>query len=86
MLRLNLYHTTGCHLCEEAEALVAECLAEWGIALDCLGKADIADDGELSQRYGILIPVLREEETGLELHWPFEAEAVHGLLREAFAR
>ncbi|MFM8330412.1 MAG: glutaredoxin family protein [Candidatus Methylumidiphilus sp.] len=76
MPHLTLYHTAGCHLCEEAETLVLDCLAERGQPADSLRLSDIADSAELSERYGVSIPVLREDASGRELHWPFAAEAV----------
>lgn len=68
-----LYGTLGCHLCEEAEAIVAPLIAaaraEWR-------KIDIADDEALMERYGIRIPVLQRCADNAELGWPFSAEDV----------
>ena len=66
---IQLYGTTFCHLCEEAEAI----LLEVGIEADYV---DIADDDELLEKYGIRIPVLKRVDTGAELGWPFDAVAV----------
>jgi hypothetical protein len=77
---LTLYHTSGCHLCEEAEALVAACFVARGMATDGLKRADIAEDRELLKRYGLLIPVLRVEDSGQELHWPFGLDEIKQLL------
>ena len=59
-----LFHTDGCHLCEQAEAL----LLEGGIAHS---KADIVDKPEWVEAYGIRIPVVRRQD-GAELGWPFD--------------
>lgn len=64
-----LYGTTHCHLCEEAQALVAGC----GIAAT---HVDIANDDALLERYGVRIPVLFRTADGAELGWPFDAERV----------
>lgn len=74
MMRLILYGTTFCHLCEQAEAvlLAAEVSAE---------HVDIAQDDELLERYGTRIPVLRREDKGEELGWPFDASALRLFLR-----
>lgn len=81
MIRLSLYHTAGCHLCEQAEERVLACLAARGMdPAACLRRTDIADDGELLERYGVLIPVLREEASGRELNWPFGPEEIQSLL------
>jgi glutaredoxin len=66
---IKLYGTACCHLCDEAQAI----LHEMGIAADYI---DIADDDELLEKYGIRIPVLKRVDTGAELGWPFDAEAI----------
>jgi glutaredoxin len=68
-MNIRLYGTACCHLCEEAQAV----LHEMGIEAD---HVDIADDDELLEKYGVRIPVLRRMDTGAELGWPFDAEAV----------
>jgi glutaredoxin len=72
-MNIKLYGTAYCHLCDEAEAI----LRESGIAADYV---DIADDDELLEKYGIRIPVLKRVDTGAELGWPFDAEAVSRFL------
>jgi hypothetical protein len=63
----HLYATDGCHLCEDA----MELLEALSLPVQYI---DIADDDELSARYGLRIPVLRRDD-GAELDWPFaEAE------------
>ena len=39
----------------------------------------IDDDATLEARYGIRVPVLRDAQRGLELDWPFDADAVRAL-------
>ena len=79
MLQLTLYGTSGCHLCEEAEALLGEVLHLRGQAID-LVPVDIADHDEWMAFYGMRIPVLRHASTGRELDWPFGPnELVHFL-------
>ncbi len=70
---LVLYTTSGCHLCEQAEALVRRQTAR-------VGTVEIIDDAELLERYGVRIPVLRRLDTGNELDWPFDAAEVQRLL------
>jgi len=70
-----LYGTSGCHLCEQAEALLAPLLSRRGWDLR---EVDISDSDELLERYGVRIPVLLRVADGGELGWPFaqaEAEA-----------
>ena len=70
---LALYGTGGCHLCEQADALVRGAVAAFR-------PVEIADDAGLLERYGLRIPVLRRLDTGEELDWPFDAAAVQRLL------
>jgi glutaredoxin len=52
---ITLYTRTGCHLCEEAKALIEPILREFGVALR---EVDIDEDAALQQRYGTDIPVI----------------------------
>jgi hypothetical protein len=40
----------------------------------------IDDDEALEERYGVRVPVLRIEDTGAELDWPFDGERLAGFL------
>lgn len=68
-----LYTTSGCHLCERAEALIHNML---GISVRLV---DIADNTDLLERYGIRIPVLRRWDGAEELDWPFNTAAIQRL-------
>ncbi len=53
---LQLYTTPGCHLCEDAEAILAYCRGyypevQWR-------SIDIAEHADLVQQYGVRIPVM----------------------------
>lgn len=62
MIRLRLYTTLGCHLCEQLEALlVTLCAVPYR-----LERVEISDDDALIERYGVHIPVLVDE-AGQEL-------------------
>lgn len=71
--QLALYGTPGCHLCEIAEQLLAQCLDSKKVQV---ALVDIAESDELTELYGIKIPVLKCLETQAQLCWPFDAEAV----------
>lgn len=66
-MRLMLYVTAGCHLCQEALAV----LAQAGLA-DDVQAVEIGYDAALADRYGWRIPVLRIEPDGVEIDWPFD--------------
>ncbi|GAB4125990.1 MAG: glutaredoxin family protein [Sideroxydans sp.] len=63
----RLYGTAHCHLCEQAQVLLAQCR----IAVE---HVDIAEDDALLERYGVRIPVLSRVADGAELDWPFDAD------------
>ncbi len=62
---LVLLGTEGCHLCEQAEALLA-------VLHVVPEQIDIAGDDRLLSRYGVTIPVLKYGTE--ELMWPFKLE------------
>lgn len=74
---LILYTTLGCHLCEQAEALITPLLAN---STCCLTKVDISDSEDLVELYGIKIPVLKSSKTHNELCWPFTSEQIQQLV------
>ena len=72
-----LYTTEGCHLCEQAAALLAPWRANGRLQLQ---EVDIVDDDDLMERYGVRIPVLRLSDSGRELGWPFVTAALEQFL------
>ena len=54
-LEVTLYTRPGCHLCEEAKALVQPLLDEFGATLR---EVNIDEHAELIERYGWDIPVI----------------------------
>ena len=57
--RLTLIGKPGCHLCDEARAVVARVVGELGDATSVtVEELSILDDPELSERYSDEIPVL----------------------------
>lgn len=74
MSALVFYTTAGCHLCEDAEAILNYCRQyrpdlSWE-------TVEIADDEALVQQYGLRIPVIKSVVTQAELGWPFDAGQV----------
>jgi hypothetical protein len=63
--RVRLVGKPGCHLCDQARAVVAAVCAELGVGWD---EVSILDDPGLADRYWELIPVVLVD--GAELgHW-----------------
>ncbi len=77
MPELLFYTTAGCHLCEYAEAMLAELARSRAIDVSAV---DIAASQELVERYGLKIPVLRNPRSGAELNWPFAPAEIVELL------
>ncbi|UNK43240.1 glutaredoxin family protein [Luteimonas sp. S4-F44] len=71
---LILYQRDDCHLCDLALAVLAQARAP---AFD---SVFIDDDDALEARYGSRVPVLRDAGRGVELDWPFDADAVRRML------
>lgn len=66
MMTFILYTTLGCHLCEQAKAVLDN------FENITYEMVDIADDDALVERYGIRIPVVKEKEGEREIGWPFD--------------
>ncbi len=75
-LYCELFGTLGCHLCEDAERVLKPFVAQ-GLLVELL---DIIDSPQWLERYALTIPVLRRVDTGQELNWPFNEQAVLLLL------
>lgn len=76
MLKIILLGTSGCHLCEQAELIVAQC------KLMDVETIDIAEHEHWQEKYAIRIPVLYHLETQKELGWPFTQEQVQVFVDE----
>ena len=72
--RLTLFQRDDCHLCDLAlEVLAAARAPEFDSVF-------IDGDEALEQRYGVRVPVLRDEAGGVELDWPFDSERVRAFV------
>lgn len=71
----TLYGTSGCHLCDNALAIIQPLLLRFDVLLT---QIDISGNEALEDQYGIRIPVLACN--GKELGWPFNAAEVEELL------
>ncbi|MFT7219576.1 MAG: glutaredoxin [Candidatus Azotimanducaceae bacterium] len=74
--RVDLYTTSGCHLCEDAETLLTRLQGE-GLHI-LVTPVEIAYSPELVDQYGIRIPVVRVAER--ELGWPFTLDTLRHFL------
>lgn len=69
MYQLDLMTTDGCHLCEDAIAVLQHGLTADAAEVDLV---DIVYDEALMERYATRIPVLVDRIGGSELDWPFD--------------
>jgi Glutaredoxin-like domain (DUF836) len=75
MMRLMLFGTYGCHLCEQAEIIINDCVPG-GVEY-----VDIAEQEQWQEQYAVRIPVLYDPETKQELGWPFDQTDVQAFCR-----
>ncbi|WP_266183560.1 glutaredoxin family protein [Dyella humicola] len=78
-MRFVLYQRDYCHLCDQALAVMAEARAP------DFDSVWVDDDASLEERYGVRVPVLRDDHDGRELDWPFDAVTVKTFLAGARA-
>lgn len=72
MITLKLFSRNECHLCDQAELLINEVLAEYeGHNNFVIKKIDIENDAILKEKYGLIIPIVLRTDSQKELGWPF---------------
>ena len=71
---LILYQRDDCHLCDLALAVLASA------RVPEFESVFIDDDAALEERYGVRVPVLRDDDTGKELDWPFDLDRLQAFL------
>lgn len=75
-IKLNLYSTLHCHLCEQAEELL---LKTPKISFSII---EIAHNEQLLLAYDVRIPVLKRLDTKAELNWPFSVDDIAAFLAD----
>lgn len=73
-MKVKLFYTLGCHLCELAEAMLPSAYSAQ------VERVEIADDEALLAQYGVRIPVMWRSDDGAELDWPFDEARVAAFL------
>ena len=76
MPNVVLYHTEGCHLCEQAHNLLQQVLPAEKVEL-----IDILDTPALMTQYQTSIPVLVNQQTNAKLFWPFDLTDIQEVLK-----
>lgn len=81
-MKLHLYGTSACHLCEEAARMLTNISnISSGYTLD-ITEIDIIENEELLQLYGTTIPVLLCPDTMQSLNWPFTPQAIRDFIAD----
>ena len=79
-MRLQIFGTSGCHLCEQAREIIQDCLSDrFDIWIEAI---DIAEYEQWQAQYAIRIPVLYHPETQKELGWPFDQAKIKEFIIE----
>lgn len=92
MKELNLYTTSGCHLCELAEKMLRSVIIHlhrrdpFNHEAIHLSLVEIANDEKLVERYGVRIPVIKFSDADTELSWPFTDEQAFVFLSARLAK
>jgi hypothetical protein len=76
-VNLILYSTSNCHLCEQAELLLKDCV----IHNDIIWRSvEISEYPTFLNLYEIKIPVLKREDNDVEIAWPFTTRDIVSLI------
>jgi glutaredoxin len=78
-VKIYLYSTLGCHLCEQAKVILWPLLLKYQFRL---AEIDISASDEMIENYGTRIPVLSVGDNSSELNWPFTPEQVDSYFAE----
>lgn len=76
-----LLGTVGCHLCEQANELVAKARLDIPKVFE-LKEIDIAEQTAWQTKYAIKIPVLLHIASGRDLCWPFSQQDLFNFISE----
>lgn len=74
---MKLFHTAGCHLCEQAWQL----LEQANLSAQTV-RCDIMNNEQWLTRYRASIPVLQDSQ-GRELCWPFDLASLKNWLNNS---
>ena len=78
-MHLILLGTAGCHLCEQAEEIIRDCLGN--DYQQVIEQIDIAEQEHWQVRYAVRIPVLYDPSSEKELAWRFEQAEVRAFIQ-----
>jgi len=77
-MKVVFYTGPHCSLCDLAEIELANTPQFSGLAVE---KVNIRNSADLYHLYGARIPVLKREDNGTEIGWPFDTNALEAFLQ-----
>lgn len=77
MIHFQLYSTSHCHLCEEAENYLEILSNQYDISWTTI---EITEDAKLYEKYSLIIPVVKLINYNLEIVWPFSIDDIEKLI------
>ncbi len=80
IMKLQLYTTLGCHLCEQAESMLQQ-LDEQADKNFSWEAVEIAVSDAMVENYGERIPVIKRADTEEEIGWPFTLQQLERWLQ-----
>ena len=85
-MKLLLFGTSGCHLCEEAARIISA-VSDKSRNPVIFDTVDISEVGHehWHELYAVTIPVLYHAESEQELPWPFTEERVYDFIQRITA-
>lgn len=79
MIKLNFYYRQGCHLCEDMLALISPYQSSCPLQLQMY---DIDEDAKLKEQYGLIIPVLTNDQGEEICHYFFDKLRFEQFIRQ----
>jgi len=72
-MKITLYGTSACHLCEQASSMLMSLCSNYDFSVI---EIDIIESDALLAEYGMTIPVLLRADNQEKLYWPFTVEDI----------
>lgn len=77
-MRLLLFGTADCHLCEQAEEIINGVIPQ-NTMIELVDIAD-SENEHWQEKYAVRIPILYHADSQNELAWPFNSEGVKAFI------
>ena len=78
-MRLNFYYRVGCHLCDDMYEMIVPYISRHNLQIN---RINVDKHAELKERYGLLVPVLTDEQENEICHYFFDPINFEQLLKK----